>query len=153
MDKELCAYRTNKGKRCKNNEVLPSVWFCNRHLDKMYNLKIKKSTIKNAGFGLFCGSRKIREGEIIAEYSRFDIFLEDCERVKDITYLYRTEENNCFDAINTNNLIARYANDGRSDEKNNCEFYEFGGRVFMIATKDIKRGSEIFCDYGENYWD
>lgn len=152
--KDRCMFkqlRKGKYKRCKNKEILPDVWFCNKHLDLMYNLKIKKSTIKNAGYGLFCGSEPIGDTTIVAEYSRKDIVI-DCSNMKDATYVYETIDFVCYDARNTCNLIGRYANDGKSDEINNAEFIEDYGRVFIVSLRNINPGEEIFCSYGKRYW-
>ena len=36
----------------------------------------------------------------------------------------------------------------------NVQFEEYENyRVYLIATKDIKAGEEIFTDYGNEYWE
>jgi hypothetical protein len=147
---------TRDGKRCGYNQAAPNTWFCNRHLDKLYNLTIKPSAIKGAGMGLFAGSEGFRKGDIIGEYSRYDIkgspskIFKHCSTHNCTAYIYCSDKE-CWDAKNTPSVIVRFSNDARSERKNNASFDEMGRRVFMMADKRIPPGAEIFCDYGEDY--
>lgn len=155
--KRRCNYINKYGKQCKNKEAVPGVYFCNLHLDKAYNLKVKKSAIKGAGYGLFAGKYGFKKGEIIGEYSRYDIRQKgdhcvDSREDQHIcsSYLY-CDEKWCWDARWTPSVVVRHANDSRSIRKNNAYFDEMGGRVFVMADKSIKPGKEIFLDYGDEY--
>jgi hypothetical protein len=70
--------------------------------------------------------------------------------------------------IRSTDNYSRYANDGRTARRNNSGFYtEYkygrlfavprfydgsGTVVYLVATKDIARGDEIFAEYGDDYW-
>jgi hypothetical protein len=49
---------------------------------------------------------------------------------------------------------ARYANDARgaTNVQNNAKFHGIDDQLFLIADRYIKKGEEIFADYGEEYW-
>jgi SET domain-containing protein len=36
--------------------------------------------------------------------------------------------------------------------KNNADLIRANGRIYVIATKDIMAGDELFLDYGPLYW-
>lgn len=152
-----CIYVSKSRTVCKNKEVINGISFCNKHLNKLYNLKIKKSGIKGAGYGLFAGTHGFKKGEIISEYSRYDIKSnkDPCDNTREkmhicSEYLF-CEKNTCWDARYNPDIVARYANDARSSRKNNAYFDILGGRVFIMADRKIKPGAEIFVDYGEDY--
>jgi hypothetical protein len=64
----------------------------------------------------------------------------------------------CIDAWNTPQHKARYANDaaglGRvKGLKNNCVYETEGNQCWIVSTKDIAAGEEIFVSYTKEYWD
>ncbi len=153
-------YNDSTCRKCPYKQTVKGSWFCNIHLNKLYNLRIKQSSIKGAGKGLFSGSEGFKKDDIISEYSRYDIkkkekdMYKHCDSHKCTEYIYCDnlgKKKTCWNAKKSLSVIARYANDSRSTKKNNAEFTEERGRVFMIANKNIKADSEIFCDYGGNY--
>ena len=154
--KTRCTHEVD-GKRCKLNQPVDGVWFCNKHLNKIFNLQIKPSGIKGAGMGLFCGSHPFKKDDIVGEYSRYDIKKSPKETYKNCNthecqaYIYCSDAEECWDAKNTPSIIVRFANDARSERKNNACFEDYKRRVFMYTDKNIKAGNEIFCDYGEDY--
>lgn len=153
MEKGQCIYINRNNKRCEKSEAVRGCWYCNSHLNKLVNLRLKKSAIKEAGTGLFAGSDGFKKNTIIGEYSRYDIKKDEkkvnCHTHKCSEYLY-CDDKICWDAKSTPSVIVRYANDAR-DKRNNAYFENFGGRAFMMASKKIKPGEEIFCDYGDSY--
>ncbi len=152
--KGICIYISKDGIRCNHDEVLPKVRYCNQHLNKLFNVTLNKSNIKNAGNGLFAGKEGFKKETIIGEYSRYDIKLtkkqiDKCYTHKCTEYLY-CDNNNCWDAKTQFDIFTRYSNDSR-DKRNNAYFDDIGGRSFMISSKNIKPGTEIFTTYGESY--
>jgi hypothetical protein len=155
-----CIYMTKKRHQCKRKEAAPGIGFCNGHIDKLFNLKVKPSAIKEAGNGLFIGSKDVKKGEIVAEYSRPDArysikkyYKSECNTHKCSEYLYCSGEKEfpyCWDARYKPDLVARYANDSR-DNRNNVYFVDLHGRSFMLADRKISAGKEVFCDYGDDY--
>lgn len=157
--KHQCAYRNNRGHECTHDEVLPGILYCNLHLNRVYNVQIKKSGIPNAGFGLFAGSNGYKKGDIILEYSRNDIRIPQipykCENAsshKCSEYIYCDDnELYCWDGRYRKDIIARYSNDSRSASKNNAYFENYRNRSFIIADRNIRPFHEIFTNYGPDY--
>ncbi len=61
-----------------------------------------------------------------------------------------------MDSMNTD-CYAKYANDAKgrqiSEFRNNSKIaLDDENNVCLVATKNIKSKSEIFCSYGKKYW-
>lgn len=123
-------------------------------------LVIKTSQLPNAGKGLYTTKAigkdsKIIEyrGEIInnTEYRR------RAQKQQD-HYLFYVNKRRCIDAMHTPQYKARYANDAAGltkvkGLKNNADYIIFGNKCFIVASRDIKAGEEIFVNYTKPYWD
>lgn len=123
-------------------------------------LIVKKSRLPGAGKGLFT-TKDIKKGSKIIEYRGEIIdWKEYCKRVKEDKdgYMAFVSRNKCIDAYNTPQYKARYANDANGlikskKYKNNAEYQIIDDKVYIVATRDIKAGEEIFVDYSKDYWD
>ncbi len=76
-------------------------------------LKVKKSSLPNAGKGLFT-TTQIKKGERIIEYLGEIIDWKEYERRVERDedgYLFFINKKHCIDAFNTPEHLARYAND------------------------------------------
>lgn len=121
---------------------------------------IKKSQLPFAGKGLFT-TKPIKKGSKIIEYRGEIIdWKEYCKRVKEDKdgYLAYINKNKCIDAYNTSQYKARYANDAEGlirvkHLKNNAEYQIIDDKVYIVATRSIKAGEEIFVSYSKEYWD
>jgi len=120
-------------------------------------LYVKKSTLPNAGKGLFT-KKFIPKGTRIIEYKgHVKTWKEVQAEEGDNGYIYYVKRSHVIDALKIKNSLARYANDARGLERvknisNNAEYAEDGVRVFIESTRDIPAGSEIFVSYGPEYW-
>ena len=120
---------------------------------------VKKSTLPNAGKGLFT-DKFIKKGDIVCEYEGERITWAEAIRRNDLDkggYVYFINEKNCIDAFEYKNTFGRYANDaaglGRVPGKRNNSTYDVvKNRVYIRATRNIEAGSEIFVSYGRSYW-
>lgn len=122
------------------------------------HLVVKKSTLPNAGKGLFT-KVDIPKGTRITEYKGRVMTWADVKKETDDHYGYVFWFNNQFviDAWQTTKGVAHYANDARGIVKvkgvlNNSDYETEELRCYIVATKDIPKGSEIFVDYGKDYW-
>ena len=123
-------------------------------------LIVKKSQLPNAGKGLFTTS-PIKKKEKVIEYKGEIINWKEYEnRVKEDKdgYLFFVNKNVCIDAWSTPQHKARYANDAQGLSKtkgltNNCVYETEGDKCFIVSTKDIGAGEEIFVSYTKEYWD
>jgi SET domain-containing protein len=120
-------------------------------------LYVKKSTLPNAGKGLFT-KKFIPKGTRIVEYKgKARTWKEVQADEKESPYIYYVKRNFVIDALNDKKALARYANDARGLQRvkeinNNAEYAEDGTRVFIEAAKDIPAGGEILVGYGPEYW-
>ena len=121
------------------------------------HLYIKKSTLPNAGNGLFT-KVPIPKGKKIVEYKGK---ITTWKEVKDIdgknAYIFYVKRDHVIDAWKTLRHLARYANDARGLSRikgltNNCDYITVGLKAYIESKKDIPAGSEIFVDYGPDYW-
>ena len=124
---------------------------------------IKKSQLPKAGKGLFV-EQEYRRGDIICEYEGEFVPWSECEKRAQEGhegYVFFISKNRCVDAYFTPWAMGRYANDARgigrvSGLTNNAQ-YEIKRRngeqrVFIVATRTILPGQEVFVHYGEDYW-
>lgn len=120
-------------------------------------LVIKRSTIPNAGKGLFT-KKFIPKGTRIVEYkgrisSWKDVKDEDGKN----GYIFYVTRNHVINALPVKSALARYANDARGlvrikGLKNNCDYVTEGKKAFIESKRDIPAGAEILVDYGADYW-
>ncbi len=118
-------------------------------------LRVLTSQIPNSGKGLFT-TVNIQKGQLILEYqgkhvTREEMLQKDSSNVN--LYVYNDI------IIDATGYLASRINDANGIVKqqgchNNCKFVEFPNvtKIFIMATRDIRSGEELFLDYGPNYW-
>jgi hypothetical protein len=106
-------------------------------------IKVKRGL---AGLGLFAGEN-IKKKEMIVEYIGNILTAEEADKKVTSQYLFEINRNKTIDGTPRWNT-ARYANHSCAP---NAESDIKKGRVFVIATKNIKEGEEIVYDYGEEF--
>ncbi|HEX4876496.1 MAG TPA: SET domain-containing protein-lysine N-methyltransferase [Chitinophagaceae bacterium] len=122
------------------------------------DLEVKESLLPSAGKGLFT-KVFIPKGTRIVEYKGKITTWKEVEHNDGKNgYIYYVKRNHVIDASRHSSALARYANDARGIRRmkglaNNAEYTEDGLKVYITATKDIPAGSEIFVEYGKEYWD
>lgn len=125
-------------------------------------LYVKKSQIPKSGKGLYT-THDIKKGETVCEYEGEKITWKEClarneaQTGKGAYYFYISAKN-CVDAQYTTWALARYANDaagfGRvKGLRNNSQYQVIKGKPYIVATRNIKAGSEVFVSYGKEYWE
>ena len=122
-------------------------------------LLIKKSQIPGAGKGLFT-NKDIKKGAKIIEY-RGEIlnekeFNKRAEK-NEIYYVFFVKKNLYIDPMHTPQYKARYVNDAAGFNRvkglrNNSYFDVIDNRCFIISSRNIKAGEEIFVSYTKSYW-
>jgi SET domain-containing protein len=121
------------------------------------HLVVKRSTIPNAGKGLFT-KIFIPKGTRIVEYKGRITTWKEMKDAWDNGYIYNINNGHVIDAKRTLSALARYANDAKGVVRvkgitNNCVYVNDKLRAYIESVKDIPAGSEIFVDYGKEYWD
>jgi len=121
------------------------------------NCFVSKSQIQNAGYGLWAKTN-IKKGEPIVQYegiyhnSDEYNYETECEGDNCYNYLF-CNDNDCWDAKDNTEFIARYSNDcHNSDFECNASYDMINGNPYIVASSDIPEGDEIFTTYGNMYW-
>ena len=120
-------------------------------------LVVKKSTLPNAGKGLFTKVAIPKDTRIV-EYKGRRTIWKDVADDDTNGYIYSVNRNNVIDAQKTLSALARYANDAKGISRikgvtNNCIYVNDNGRAYIESVKNIPAGAEIFVDYTKGYWD
>ncbi|MFZ6010551.1 MAG: SET domain-containing protein [Bacteroidota bacterium] len=120
-------------------------------------LFVKKSTLPNAGMGLFT-KKLIPKGTRIVEYKgRISTWKDVKDEDGKNGYIFYVNRNHVIDALPYKKALARYANDARGLVKikgviNNSDYITDGVKAYIESKRDIPAGAEIFVDYGKDYW-
>ncbi|MFM7217444.1 MAG: SET domain-containing protein [Bacteroidota bacterium] len=121
------------------------------------HLRVRTSKIPGSGKGLFT-TVDIPKGAFVTEYRGR---LCKWSKVKDQDgyngYIFKLNNTWAIDALGTLTAKGRYANDARGLNRlagcrNNSEYVTRGKRCFIATTRRIRKGEELFVDYGQAYW-
>lgn len=162
-----CAYiHPDTNRRCRMKlGMYPE--FCYIHTMLIHNLYISRSSIPNSGNGLYAGPVGFKRGDIIGEYSTpFNAATQGqiekrCGDTDCWSYVFcddpkrgqAEEDAQCWDGLDARSTLIRNINDARgSGRRNNAYFDVIRGRVFAIASRNIRPNTEIFINYGSHYW-
>lgn len=123
-------------------------------------LIIKKSNLPGAGKGLFTNKAITKDSKIIEYRGEIIGYNEYRRRAKKEVdqYLFYLRRDLCIDAMDTPQYKARYANDAKGITRvkglrNNSDYIIYGDKCFIVASRNIKAGEEIFVNYTKSYWD
>ncbi len=124
-------------------------------------LEIKKSQIPKSGQGLWTKD-DIKKGDVVCEYIGDKITWKECTRRNNTQenhggYYFYINSRNCVDAQHVLDSEGRYANDATGFTRveglrNNCKYEVRKGKPYIVATRNIKAGTEILVSYGKGYW-
>ena len=160
---EQCRYIKPNGDHCNRNVVL-GIPFCAQHLAMELHLKIKKSTIPQSGKGLFAynprsGPNSIifrgheDAGDLICMYDGEIINRAELNRrYKRFTGPYAIQiSNNRYEDGAKIRGVGSYVQHSDDENKINCRLGLINHRIAIFATKNIRNGKELYCDYGDEY--
>ena len=144
---------------------------CNQHAIDLLGLRVKTSTLENAGLGLFT-TRPRRKGDYICPYLGRIVSSVDYEIAPD-EYSVEIGRERVLSARYSSDGFGRYANDGRSSAVNNCLLLTEATYARVHAPPGMRRrgrasseavicfggeeehrgGSRAVCEYGRDYWE
>jgi hypothetical protein len=144
---QQCIANTGKNQRCKKKTAKSP--YCFIHLNKVEHLQIKKSTIPDAGLGLFATDPGFKKDKRVVEYTG-KVYSKPVKG----PYVLEVNKHKYIDARRTSSSAARFANDQMVTAKNNSKFAidRKNNTVSLKAVKKIKPGAEITVSYGKDYW-
>ncbi|MBL7921345.1 MAG: SET domain-containing protein [Bacteroidia bacterium] len=123
-------------------------------------LIIKRSQLPGAGKGLYTTKAIPKESKIIEYRGEIIDYYEYRRRARrqEDHYLFYLRREWSIDAMHTKQYKARYANDAAGitrlkGVRNNSYYGIFGDKCFIVASRHIKAGEEIFVNYTKPYWD
>lgn len=148
---------SNGSRRCKRMTKARHP-YCYSHTDSKLGVQVKKSTIEEAGQGLFA-ARDFPADKQLLEYTG----KRTKRKPQNSDYVF--EVKNTGGAVRyidgadpSRSSVARYVNSCRRGQKcrNNAVFrtkrVEGKGKVVLRSLRKIKKGREIFASYGREYW-
>jgi hypothetical protein len=121
-------------------------------------LIVAPSGIPGAGLGAYA-DRDYEEGELVADYTGLRRSTLDVLRTPDWHYVLRLGRNRAgktvwVDPRTTLRVKARYINHHPDPKRRNLLLQplpdEYKAR--LVASRRIRKGEELFYDYGEMYW-
>lgn len=120
-------------------------------------LYVKKSTIPNSGKGLFTKKFIPKKTKIVEYKGRISSWKDVKDEDGKNGYIFYVNRNHVIDALRIKSALARYANDAKGLSKikgivNNCDYVLDGKHAYIESKRDIPARSEIFVDYGNDYW-
>lgn len=107
--------------------------------------------------GLFTGC-DITKGDRIVEYAGRRKKWKDVMHLDGHNgYLLRLNRTTAIDAMSLKSGKGRYANDAMGLSRvpglrNNAEYLIYGNRVFIEASRPIRKGEEVLVSYGREFW-
>lgn len=135
---------------------------CWQHSQIESKLRVKKSTTKGAGLGLFAAKKAYHKGEKIDEYKGPKLSLAQVNRLPEAHQAYCVElmsgkyRGKFIDGAGTRTSYARFANEANRKHGENAIIEDPPRRKkypVLVAEKPIKSNQEVRTDYGPNYPD
>jgi len=118
--------------------------------DCSHGVEVRASLIPDAGNGLFA-TKPFGAREPICPYLGSKLSLFQWLRTPDWRYCLGV--NPTIDAGHHPKVMARYVNHHFDATKVNCTYEELEGRGrWVVATRAIQTGEELYADYGVFYW-
>ena len=156
MGAQRCVENTKAGCWCKLHTRHGCL--CWIHRVARDGLQIRKSTVPNAGLGLFA-RRAFKKGEIVARYTGDLIETQAGEEHRDgfggSKYVLEMSERVSVDAARTNTADGRMCNDPRgSGKRANVKFSvnQQTKTATVRAKRAIAAGEELLLSYGRGFW-
>jgi hypothetical protein len=159
MYADRCEYIKKNGERCKRRCCI-GIEYCTTHLPMHLHLKIKKSTIPNAGLGLFAYQENSQPNQIvfrkdqkICNYKGEILTAEQInERYHNFTapYTVGLSRNEFIDA-SLERGVGSTANTKTQHNNATLSIDNRNHRVSIKASRNIRQGEEIFLAYGNRY--
>ena len=143
--------RKGKGRRCRCKTKRSD--YCQAHLNSNENLRITNSNIPQSGLGLFTGDKPVKRNQVLAEFTgdKFDCPVSG-------PYVIEMRGGKSVNANHSTNA-ASFSNACRPSDKSagHCQSNAWikmkNGNPAIYSKQSIPKRTEVFTDYGKDYWD
>ena len=119
----------------------------------MVHLVIKRSRVH--GLGLFAGE-DLRAETKLGEYAGHRTTIEpaDSDYVFRVTIYNKKGKMDHYEYIDAEHSSCplRYVNGADASNSANVKSYQWKGRIYFKTLEPVHRGTELFVDYGDEYW-
>lgn len=152
MPSHFCTAHTKAGSLCRQRTAKGQ--YCWNHLRSIRGLRIKRSSVPRAGFGLFA-DRDLPAGYKVDYTGDLAPLASDADGG---AYFLQLTKHSAIDAARTDSGEGRWVNDPRgADKEANTEFvlYTPPGKprqACVRTLRPIEKGEEILVKYGAAYW-
>ena len=152
-----CTGRTLSGARCKRRTARTNL--CYAHLEKEQHLRIKPSTIRGAGMGLFTTVPR-RAHRMVAPYTGEYVTKPDDNYGGDYVISLNAPPDappfKYVDARRTTDGAGRFSNSARRRDRRTNNSHLSANRNMrdakVVATRNIPANTEVLTRYGNDYW-
>jgi hypothetical protein len=155
--RKVCAYLdTSQNFACY--VITDKSHLCKFHMRSTLGLEVRPSQIVNGGLGLFVAKGHIfKRGDNICIYEGIRVQIRKGNRNYGGDYVLQLSDQTVIDAMETTSCAGRYANCCREKDlplANNAQLeLNTATRVaWLVATRLIKAGSEVFAAYGDEFF-
>lgn len=149
LEKSVCTAKTEEGLPCDRVTFVEPL--CPAHLAQIFNVAVRPSSIPDAGLGVFA-LRDFKKNEILTPpytgRTMNDAELFEIYQGNTSPYALEIKKDVNADAAWRRSWGA-FINHAK---KPNAKFAIYCGTANIRAVADIKAGSEIFLDYGKDYF-
>lgn len=153
-----CEGSTRAGAQCSRRTRVTAAR-CWQHSRAETGFAVKPSGLAGAGRGLFANRDMPKGARVLYAGPAQRMTRSEVEKRWPgdtlAPYVF-CSGNVCWNAASTQSGLGRYANDGpRSGKAANAVIRADGAsrqRAYVVLTKPVKRGREIFVTYGAGYW-
>ena len=147
MPSQRCTAQTKDGGHCRARTAKGQ--YCFHHRRSVLGLRLGKSSIPGAGFGLFATRTLPKDTRIL--YTGDIVLLNDGSDGG--PYYLELTQRSAVDAARTNAGDGRWINDPKgSGKRPNCTFVVYRGRAVVKTSHEVAQGEELLVSYGGGYW-
>ena len=130
---------------------------CPEHTSEAQGLEVRITHIGTAVFA----TRPFADGERIGIYSGYRINVKKGAAILRGKFMVEIDRTTYINACETKMSVVRNCNDairiaGHGDQLvtdgNNSHLIMADDRLYVVATRDIAAGEQVYLDYGSQYW-
>ena len=139
------ARRKCGAKKCRKRTQLE---FCRKHLQVVAGLQVKESQIIHSGWGLFTTRDRVND-EFISKFTGVE--LSEVGFTGPTEYVSWRGRGFIIDSSIERCSAACANSAAKTHLSNNCRIITYGGECYIMTTKTLRSGDELYVAYGKTY--